>query len=295
MRSHLVIKLAPFIFVLIWSTGWISAKYAAPHADPLWFLTLRFAAAGAVIALFAFAVRAPWPTSRSGWLHAVFAGVLLHGLYLGGVWWAVKQGVPAGISGLLAALQPLVTIVLAPMLLNERISPLQWAGAALGFAGVLLVISPKLALGSASGIGLVPLGINICGTLALTAGSFYQKRFVSGGDLRTVTALQYVGAVLVVAPLALMTEELRFDQTFEAWAVLAWSVIVLSVIAISLMLMMINRGQVSRVSALNYLVPTVVAAQAFAMFGETLNWVQVAGMVLTAMGVYFTMKRSSRG
>ena len=291
-RSGLFIRLAPVVFVLIWSTGWISAKYAAPHADPLWFLTLRFALAGAVIALFAFAVRAPWPAARSDWLHAIFAGVLLHGLYLGGVWWAVKQGVPAGISGLLAALQPLVTIVLAPMILNERILPLQWVGAALGFAGVMLVISPKLALGGTSGIGWVPLAINICGTLALTAGSFYQKRYVSGGDLRTVTALQYVGAVLVVGPLALLTEELRFDGSAQAFAVLAWSVIVLSVIAISLMLMMINRGQVSRVSALNYLIPTVVAAQAFAMFGETLNGVQGAGMVLTAMGVYLTMKRS---
>jgi drug/metabolite transporter (DMT)-like permease len=287
--SSLLIRLAPVLFVLIWSTGWISAKYAAPHADPLWFLVLRFTSAGLVIAAYAFFVRAPWPATASAWRHAIVAGMLLHGVYLGGVWWAVKQGLPAGLSGLLAAIQPLVTAVLAPMILSERLTARQWLGFGAGLVGVLLVLSPKLtpATFSAEALGW-PLIINVIGVLSLTAGSFYQKRFVASGDLRTVTATQYIGALLVVAPLAFLLEARRFDINIHSIAVLAWSVLVLSVFAIALMLMMINRGQVSRVSALNYLVPSTVAVQAFLMFGETLDGVQVSGMILTAVGVYLT-------
>ncbi len=178
-------RIAPAVFVLLWSTGWISAKYAAPHADPLWFLTIRFACAFAAIAAFAVAVRAPWPEDARGWGHAIVSGILLHGLYLGGVWWAVKHGLSAGISGLLAALQPLLTALLAPYLLGERVTLRQWLGVALGLAGVLLVLSPKLGL-AAGDTAWTALMVNVAAMLAVTAGSFYQKRFVPVADLRTV-------------------------------------------------------------------------------------------------------------
>jgi drug/metabolite transporter (DMT)-like permease len=264
----------PAVFVLLWSTGWISAKYAAINADPLWFLTIRFACAFAVIALFAAAVRAPWPRGRIAWGHALVSGILIHGLYLGGVWWAVKHGLPTGLSGLL----------------GERVSPVQWLGVGLGFAGVLLVLSPKLGVNTSDAAWLA-LGVNVVGMLAVTAGSFYQKRFVSAADLRTVTAAQYIGALMVVAPLALATEEMRFDHTVEAYATLAWSVLVLSVVTVSLMLRMINRGEVTRVSALIYLVPSTVAVMAWILFGETLNLVQTCGMALTAAGVWLAMRK----
>jgi drug/metabolite transporter (DMT)-like permease len=280
----------PAVFVLLWSTGWISAKYAAINADPLWFLTIRFACAFAVIALFAAAVRAPWPRGRIAWGHALVSGILIHGLYLGGVWWAVKHGLPTGLSGLLAALQPLLSALLAPALLGERVSPVQWLGVGLGFAGVLLVLSPKLGVNTSDAAWLA-LGVNVVGMLAVTAGSFYQKRFVSAADLRTVTAAQYIGALMVVAPLALATEEMRFDHTVEAYATLAWSVLVLSVVTVSLMLRMINRGEVTRVSALIYLVPSTVAVMAWILFGETLNLVQTCGMALTAAGVWLAMRK----
>jgi drug/metabolite transporter (DMT)-like permease len=290
--QRLILLATPAFFVIIWSTGWISAKYAAPHADPLWFLTLRFACAGAVIALFAAFVGAAWPKGRMAWMHALVSGVLLHGIYLGGVWWAVKHGLSAGLSGLLAALQPLVTAFLAPYLLQERFKPSQWAGVALGMIGVMCVLSPKLGLSNGTETAWVPLGINVLGVLSLTAGSFYQKQFVASGDLRSVTAVQYAGALLVVTPLALLTENLTFDHSLEVYAVLAWSVLVLSVFAIALMLMMINRGEVTRVSALIYLVPSTVALQAWLIFGETLNALQISGMVLTAVGVYLATKKS---
>jgi drug/metabolite transporter (DMT)-like permease len=290
--QRFILLATPALFVVIWSTGWISAKYAAPHADPLWFLTIRFACAGAVIAVFAAIVGAAWPKGRTAWFHALISGILLHGIYLGGVWWAVKYGLSAGLSGLLAALQPLVTAILAPYLLQERFTSTQWAGVALGMFGVVCVLSPKLGLTLGTETAWVPLGINVLGVLSLTAGSFYQKRFVANGDLRSVTAVQYAGALLIVAPLALLTEELRFDHSIQVYGVLAWSVLVLSVFAIALMLMMINRGEVTRVSALSYLVPSTVAAQAWLMFGETLNGLQVSGMILTAIGVYLATKKS---
>jgi drug/metabolite transporter (DMT)-like permease len=284
----------PALFVFLWSTGWIAAKSATPHADPLWFLTIRFACAALAIAAFALAVGAPWPKDRMAWVHAIVSGMLLHGIYLGGVWWAVKHGLTAGISGLLAALQPLLTALLAPLLLGEMISRRQWAGVATGLVGVVLVLSPKLGVvfGGTGPAAWAALGVNIVGMLAVTAGSFYQKRFVSGADLRTVTSVQYIGALLIVAPVALATEPLFFDHSLEIYAVLAWSVLVLSVFNIALLLVMINRGEVTRVSALIYLVPSTVAVQAWLIFGETLTLVQGLGMVLTAVGVYLaTSKR----
>jgi drug/metabolite transporter (DMT)-like permease len=291
--QRLLLLATPVVFVLLWSTGWIAAKAVTSHADPLWFLTIRFSCAAIVIALFAAAVRAPWPSGRRAWMHALISGALMHGIYLGGVWWAVKNGLSAGLSGLLAALQPLLTAVLAPYLLRETVTARQWIGVAVGLLGVTLVLSPKLggAFAGADATVWTPLAINILGMLAITAGSFYQKRFVSGADLRTVTLAQYLGGLLVVAPLALLTEPLFFDHSVEVYAVLAWSVLVLSVFTIALMLLMINRGEVTRVSALIYLVPSTVAVQAWLMFGETLNGVQIAGMVLTAVGVYLAARR----
>jgi len=293
--KRLWLALVPAVFVIIWSTGWISAKYAAPYADPLWFLTIRFVCAGAAIALFALIVRAPWPKDRMSWLHGLVSGVLLHGLYLGGVWWAVKHGLSVGISGLLVALQPLLTALLGPYFLKEEISLRQWTGVGIGLVGVFLVLSPRLGFGNAgNALAEVPwaaLAINVAGVIGITAGSFYQKKYVASGDLRTVTAVQYLGALLLIGPLALLTEDLRFDHNLTVYATLAWSVLVLSVFAIGLMLMMINRGEVTRVSTLIYLVPATVALQAWLLFGETLAAIQIIGMMVTAAGVYLAIKR----
>jgi drug/metabolite transporter (DMT)-like permease len=292
--QRLFLLATPALFVLIWSTGWIAARYAAPFADPLWYLTIRFFLAAVVLALFAALMRARWPADRKAWLHAIVSGVLLHGIYLAGVWWAIKHGLSAGLSGLLAALQPLVTALLGPWLLSEHVGWRQWLGVMLGLLGVIAVLSPKLLASLEPGNPLLwtPLIINVIGVMTLTAGSFYQKRYLAGGDLRTVTSVQYIGALLFVAPLALLTEDLRFDFRFETYAVMLWSVVVLSIFSIALMLMMINRGEVTRVSALIYLVPTTVAVQAWLMFGETLVPVQIMGMLLTAAGVYLATKKA---
>jgi drug/metabolite transporter (DMT)-like permease len=287
-----LVSIAPALFVLIWSTGWIVAKYAAPFADPLTFLVIRFACAFTLMALIALIARAEWPKSRAGYGHAMMSGVLLHAIYLGGVWWAVAQGLPAGVSALIAALQPLMTAGLAARFAGEHIRPVQVIGVAVGFFGVLGVIGPKLADLSAGALGGLgwPVFVNVLAMVAVTFGTFYQKRFVASGDLRVVSTLQYAGAFLCVLPLALLLEPLRFENRWETWAALAWSVIPLSLGAIGLMLMLIRRGAVSKVAALIYLIPPTAAIEAYLMFGETLTMWQIGFMALTAFGVYLATK-----
>ena len=291
-RTELLLKIAPGLFVLIWSTGWISARYAAPYADPLTFLSLRYACAGFILASLAIAMGAIWPRGKAAG-HAAISGVLLHALYLGGVWWAIARGLPAGISGLIAAVQPILTALLAPLVLGERISPRHWAGIGLGFVGIVLVLWPKLAglSGSALAQQIEPLAVNVLGMVAVTAGTFYQKKYVQTGDLRTITTLQYAGAFAVTLPLAVLTEPMRIQWNTIMVLNLGWAVFALSIGAIGLLLLLIRRGAVSRAAALIYLVPPSVALEAYLLFGETMSALQVAGMIITAFGVALAVKR----
>jgi drug/metabolite transporter (DMT)-like permease len=283
---------APLLFVLAWSTGWIVAGFSARYADPLWFLFLRFSMAAVVIALIALAMGAPWPKSRREIGHAMMSGVLLHAIYLGGVWWAVKNGVPAGISGIMAGLQPVMTALLAPALLGERITARQGLGVALGFLGIVLVLMPKLVGVDPAAFRAIaiPLAVNFGGMIAVTLGTFYQKRFVSGGDMRTTTAWQYIAAAIATIPLVLLfgSPEAEWNQTLVL--TMAWSVLALSVGGIFLFLYLIRRGEVSRATAYIYLVPAVSALMAFLAFGETLTIVQLAGMAVTAVGVWLATR-----
>lgn len=277
--------LAPALFVLMWSTGWVVAKLATPHAGPLTFLTVRYAAALMLLAPVALLSGARWPRGSAQWGGALVNGMMLHALYLGGVWWAIAHGVPAGVSALIAALQPLLTVVVAGPLLGERLSGRRWLGVGLGFLGVAAVVAPKLAAADGLEPALLPLGVNVLAMAAVAAATLHQKRSLGGQDLRTLAALQYAGAIVLTAPAAWLAEDLRVDWTPSAILALAWSVLVLSIGAILLMLAMIKRGDVSRVATLIFLVPPVAALEAFLLFGETLSAVQLLGMALAAVGV----------
>jgi drug/metabolite transporter (DMT)-like permease len=287
------LRLAPITFVLIWSTGWVVAGLAAPYADPLTFLVVRYAFAALAMALIALAMRATWPARPADVGHAMMSGVLLHAIYLGGVWWAIRHGLPAGISGLIAALQPILTALLAPALIGERITGRQWAGVALGFLGIALVLQPKLAVipPGMIGVALVPMLVNIAAMFAVTFGTFYQKRFIPSGDLRTVTTLQYVGAFLATLPAAWLLEPMVIQWNATMVLVLVWSVLALSLGAVGLLLMLIRRGEVSRAAALIYLIPPAVAIEAFFLFGEKLGFLQLIGMAVTVMGVALATRR----
>jgi len=280
-------RAAPALFVFLWSTGWIVARYSAEYADPLTFLSARYACAGAVLFVYALIAGARWPATPQDFAHAAFSGVLLHAIYLGGVWIAIAQGVPASISALLAALQPILTAALAPLLLHERIELKQWLGIALGFLGIIVVLSPKLtgiAPGELAAV-TIPLAINIIAMLALTAGTFYQKRYIHSGDLRTVTILQYAGAIAVTLPVAWLIEPMRLEINATTILIMLWSVFAISIGAIALFLLLIRRGEVSRAAQLIYLIPPTAAVQAWLLFGEQLSPLQLAGMALTVIGV----------
>lgn len=290
--THLLILVAPALFVLIWSTGWIAAKFIAPFADPLTFLALRFATAGLLLGGLV-VVRGGWPTTPRAAFHAAMSGILLHALYLGPVWWSIAEGVPAGIAALMAALQPLLTALLAPRLLGESLSRQRQLGIGFGLAGLLLVLLPKL-LGlelSALRQAAVPLLVNAAGVVAVTFGTIYQKRFLQGGDLAGITTFQYVGALGLILPAAWLLEPMRLTVTWTLVLVLAWSVLALSIGAIALFLVLIRRGAVSRAAALIYLVPLVAALQAYMFFGETLDGVQMFGMGLTMAGVALAARK----
>ncbi|MEX3007339.1 DMT family transporter [Hoeflea sp. TYP-13] len=283
-------RLAPALFVLLWSTGWIVARYAAPHTEPLVFLTVRYAMAAIALLAICLAVRAVWPKTRVEWWHAVFSGVLLHGIYLGGVWWAIDVGVPTAISGLIAALQPLMTAMAAPFVVGERLSRIQWAGIICGLTGLLIAIVPRLISLHWFEVGAAafPLLVNAVAMVAVTAGSIYQKRYLQSGDLRSTAMLQYIGALAFTLPLAWLIEDMHITWNFEIAVALLWSVFGLSLGAIVLFLYLIRRGQVSRAASLIYLVPPAVAIEAFLLFGEGLTVPMIIGTIVVVVGVYLT-------
>lgn len=286
-------RLAPAIFVVLWSTGWIVAKIAAAHADPLTFLSARHALAAVVFAGFVLVSKAQWPRTLKQGLHAFLSGILLHGLYLSGLWWAIGQGVPAGLSGVIAGLQPLLTAACAFLLLRERISRIQVAGLTLGFAGIAIAVSPQFAGVLQRGLtGLaVPVLINLIAMLSVTLGTLYQKRFLGDGDLRAIATLQYLGAFAVTAPLAHGLETGRFDWTVPAIAAMAWSVLGISMGAVGLLLYLIRRGQVSRAASLIYMMPPLVAIEAAVLFGEALTVPMVIGTMIVVTGVYLVNRK----
>jgi drug/metabolite transporter (DMT)-like permease len=286
-------RIAPALFVLLWSSGWIVPVYAARHSSAEAFLSARFTCAAIAFIIVAAVMRARWPRDPKAIGHAMVSGALLHGVYLGGVWWAIFNGVPASISGVIAALQPLITAAIAPWMVGERLSRTQLVGLFLGFAGILVALIPTFEGLDASMFveRVVPVVVNILAMNGAVLGTLYQKRFVTGGDMRTNAVWQYAGALLVVGSLALVVEPARFDPTPELLLSLAWSVLVLSMGAVALLLYLIGRGQVSRAASLIYLMPPVVAIESFIFLGEPLHGTMIAGTVIVVIGVWLAGRK----
>lgn len=287
-------RFAPAVFVLLWSTGWVVAKYAALHSEPFTFLSIRYALSALAFLAFCLATRAQWPKSRATALRAVYSGFFLHGFYLAGLWWAIANGVPAGISGIIAALQPLLTAMAAPFLVGERLQQTQKLGLVFGFIGIAIAISPKLLDPATADLthAALPLAINLIAMGAVTYGTLYQKKHLQSGDLRSIATLQYVGALILTLPLSLIFEHQQFDGTAQAFAALIWSVFGLSMGGVGLLLYLIRRGQVSRAASLIYLMPPAVAFEAFIAFGEPLTVPLILGTVIVVAGVYLTNRKA---
>lgn len=284
---------APALFVMIWSTGWIVAKYVSFNADPLTFLAYRFFVAIFVFAAIAFLMKAQWPATLTGWLHGFFSGVLLHGVYLGGIWWAINEGVPASISGVLAAIQPLLTAAIAYWAVKERLAGNQKLGLALGFIGLIIAIGPSLSSLDRSSLGtsLVPLGANVFSMVAVTLGTIYQKRFLQEGDLIPIAGIQFFGGFIFILPFAMLLEPMHVDWNTQSVLALIWSVLGLSLGAITLLLFLIRQGQVSRAASLIYLIPAVVGIEAWLLFGEEITAPFVLGTIIVVIGVWLVNRK----
>ena len=273
-------SLMPITFVLLWATGFVTAKFGLPYAEPITFLLWRCALVIVCMGALALAFRAPWPDWRRA-RHIAVAGVLLQAGYLGGVFTAIAYGMPAGLSALIVCMQPVLTAISGP-LIGERVTPRQWAGFALGTLGVLVVVWDKLHL---QGVGPLTLGLSVLALVSITVGTIYQKKFGGANDLRTQSVVQFAASFVVLLPLGLAFETLQVRWTPQFIGALGWAGLVLSLGSISLLLLMIRRGAVTQVASLFYLVPPVTAVMAYLMFGETLGVKALLGFVIAVIGV----------
>jgi drug/metabolite transporter (DMT)-like permease len=290
-----LIPAMPWVFVIIWSTGFVVARFGMPHAPPLTFLAMRYALSLACFLVWIAAARIEWPRERSQWLHLAVVGVLIHAGYLGGVWAAVKDGIGAGTVALLVGLQPVLTALWMTWSAGRddgtqgRVAKQQWLGLLLGLAGLALVVWHKLGGGEVTHRNLA---LAVLALLSITTGTLYQKRYVTPCDVRTASAVQLFAALVVSLPLALLEPE-RVDWAPQMIGAMAWSVLALTLGGSSLLYLLIQRGAATSVTSLMYLVPPCTAVLAWLLFNEAFTWSMLVGMALTATGVALVV-RSSR-
>ena len=284
-----LIRAMPAVFVLIWSTGFIVARYAMPYAPPLKFLALRYLLSIVCFLFWIALARVNWPVGRAQWAHLALTGVLMHAFYLGGVWMAVKAGMGSGLSALIVGLQPVLTALWLSAT-GGRVTRRQWFGLILGFVGLALVVSRKFGQGGEA--NAFNMALIIGALLSITMGTLYQKRFVTPCDVRSANAVQLGAAFIVTLPLALMeTELMRWNA--ELTAALAWSVLALTLGGSSLLYMLIQRGAAASVASLMYLVPPVTAGLAWLLFGEPISALTLAGTAIVVLGVALVVRQHS--
>jgi drug/metabolite transporter (DMT)-like permease len=277
-----VLATMPAVFVVLWSTGFIGAKYGLPYAEPLTFLALRFSLVAAIMLVASLALGAAWPVGWRNLGHIALVGIFIQAIYLGGVFYGIAHGVSAGIAGLIAGLQPLITAALVGTVLGETVTPRQWLGIALGLVGLVLVLWGRIVLDLHH---LAALATVVAAPFGMTFGTLYQKRFCTAVDLRSATVIQNATAGLVMLVLALASETMHIEWRVEFVLALFWLCLVLSVGATMLLLVLLRRGAASRIGSLFYLVPPVTAFMAYLLFGETLGATALVGMAVTALAV----------
>ncbi|MBW8467166.1 MAG: DMT family transporter [Thiobacillus sp.] len=289
-RDNAWLRAMPWVFVLIWSTGFIVARYGMPHAPPMSFLAVRYALSILCFLPWIVLAGVKWPSNRRQALHLAVTGVLMHAGYLGGVWAAVKAGMGSGLSSLIVGIQPVLTAIWLTSVGGQHVSRRQWVGLLLGFAGLVLVVSRKFGAGGPGDQATwLNLSFAVMALFAITAGTLYQKRFVMPCDVRSANTVQLLAALLVTLPLALMeSETMRWNA--ELAGAMAWSVLGLTLGGSSLLYMLIQRGAAASVTSLMYLVPPCTALIAWLLFAEPITAVTLAGTALTAFGVSLVVR-----
>lgn len=282
-----LIRAMPAVFVLIWSTGFIVARYGMPHAPPFKFLVIRYTLSILCFLLWIGLARVKWPTQRMQWLHLGVTGIFMHAGYLGGVWAAVKLGMGSGLSSLIVGLQPVLTALWLAAT-GYRIVPRQWLGLVLGFIGLVMVVSRKFGAGGEA--NWLNLSLAVGALLSITIGTLYQKRFVTSCDVRSANTVQLAAALLVTLPLAALEfEAVRWNA--ELVGAIAWSVLALTIGGSSLLYLLIQKGAAASVTSMMYLVPPTTAFMAWILFAEPITLITVLGTLLTALGVALVVRQ----
>ena len=286
----------PAVFVLIWSTGFIVAKFGLPYAPPLSFLAIRYVLSIACFLIWIGLARAVWPNCRQQWLHLAVTGVLMHAGYLGGVWVAVKAGMGSGLAALMVGLQPVLTALWLSWASRSSadgstgqpaVTKQQWLGLALGLGGLVMVVARKF--GTGSEVTALTLGSTVVALFSITIGTLYQKRYVQPTDVRTANAIQLMAALLVTLPFTLLeTETIVWNPSFIG--AMAWAVLALTLGGSSLLYLLIQRGAATTVTSLLYLVPPTTALMAWLLFNESITVVTLLGTALTALGVSLVVR-----
>jgi drug/metabolite transporter (DMT)-like permease len=285
----------PALFVLIWSTGFIVAKFGLPYAPPLTFLMIRYVSSIVCFLIWIKLARAVWPSDRKQWLHLAVTGILVHAGYLGGVWVAIKGGMGSGLAALIVGFQPVLTALWLTWAGANRteaasqpaVTKRQWLGLLLGLSGLILVVARKF--GTTSEVTLLTFAATVVALLCITAGTLYQKYHVQATDVRTANVIQLGAALLITLPFAFFeTETIVWNASFVG--AMAWAVLALTLGGSSLMFILIQRGAATTVTSLLYLVPPTTALMAWVLFGEAITFTTILGIVLTAIGVSLVVR-----
>lgn len=281
--------LLPALFVFLWSTGFIGSKIVMQHAPPLTFLAIRMALAAIVLIPVLYLLKSSWPNKLSDYLHSAVVGALVHAVYLGGVFWAISLGTGAGISSVIVGVQPLLTLCLSIVLLNEKAGSLKIAGMLTGLVGFCIVIAERTTIDELSSTGLA---LCIASLIGISAGTVYQKKITTNIELLPGVFLQYTGAFIALLPFALLLEPFEIDWNVEFILGTAWLVLVLSIGAVMILMLLIQKSDAGNVASLFYLVPPMTAIEAYVLFGEQLTLVAIAGMCLCVIGVALVLQKA---
>ena len=289
LKSFLIFC-SPAIFVLLWSTGFIGAKLGSPWSSPFSFLLVRVIIVALILGIVCVISKIKWPGVKQTF-HCAVVGILVHGVYLGGVFWAIKNGMPAGISAIIVGLQPLLTAILARYALKEILSIRHWIGFFVGICGLFFVLQPKFQIGG-DGITIVTTIACILSVIGITIGTIYQKKYVASIDIRTGTFFQYIGTIPLMMIGVVFDGGYYIEWTGEFIIAMTWLVLVLSIGAISLLMILIRQGAVSRIASLFYLVPIATTIEGFFLFGETLTFTQILGMLIVIGAVTLASQKT---
>jgi drug/metabolite transporter (DMT)-like permease len=284
-------KQAPALFVFLWSTGFIGVKYGIPYAPPFYFIAIRMAIAACLLFIAISFLRKSQPITRAIIWPSTLIGLTLHGAYLGGCFFAVSRGMPAGVAALIVSLQPVLVSLFAAKYLNEPLRPRAVLGLTLGLVGLFVVVIPRINMTGTNAISLVAVAASVIGLLGGTSGTILQKKYGEAIPTLAGTSIQYATTALVLLFLALLFEEPNITWSAEFIGAMTWLVLALSFGAILLLFFLLSQGSAASVSSLYYLVPAVTAIIAYFLFDEHISSLSLIGTAITVVGVWLVVSK----